>query len=394
MAEPTTTRLALRRAIGRTARMKFYLRYPNGSLEFSSDGGTSTDDVNSTEVFYCDKLAQSEGAWNNAYIYVTSTDDNIDGFERRIANFNADANAMFLDWPADTDEVPSSDDSFELLSIWPPSQVHDAINDSIRDAWRTYPDVVTDESLVVEEDKREYDISGLSDVPYRMLQIYVERSVSNLDGQITTVTDSDDFGDSNMDLSALTASTTSISDWRVGIYTGTEAGQLFTLSAASTTTQLFTVATPATTNPDTDSRFTLWNQAEQDVNWYRLLPVRFDTVEHPNKMYIQGDLGTSEGMRLRLVYLAQPVTLDADTDETTVPRYFLVNKSLAHLHDSLVNDNRADRRDHSAIAEHHDQLARAFEAQNPRRMPTGTVWQEVRGYKSGRSQIDPLGWRS
>jgi len=296
MAEPTTNRLTLRRAIGRTARMEFYLSYPNGSLNFTQ--GTSTDDVSDTEAFYCNKLAQGEGTWNNSYIYVTSTDSAIDGFERRIANFNADADALFLDWPADTDEVPSTDDSFELLSIWPPSQVHDAINDSIRDAWRTYPDVVVDETVVVEEDKREYDISGLDDVPYRMLQIYVERSVSNIDGQITTVTDSDNFGDSNMDLSALTASTSTIGDWKVGIYTGTGAGQLFTLSAASTTTQLFTVATSAVTNPDTDSKFTLWNSEEQDVNWYRILPVRFDAVEHPNKMYIQGDLGTSEGMRL------------------------------------------------------------------------------------------------
>ena len=392
MAEPTSTRLALRRAIGRTARMDFYLRYPSGSLNFDANESGDTSRVTSTTAFYCDKLPQWDKSWDNAYIYVTSTDSNIDGFERRIHAFRQPG-VMYLEWPSDTDEVPSSDDSFELLDIWPPSQVHDAINDSIRDAWRAYPDVVEDESLVIEEDKREYDISGLSDVPYRILQIYVERSVSNIDGQMTTVTDSDDFGDSSMDLSALTASTTSIGDWRAGIYTGTGAGQLFTLSAASTTTQLFTVATPSTATPDTTSKFTLWNQAEQGTNWYRILPAKFDTVEHPSKMYVQGDLETSKGMRMRLIYLAQPATLDDDTDETTVPRYFIVNKSLAHLHDSLVNDNRTDRRDHSAIAEHHDQLARAYEAQNPRRMPTGTVWQEVRGGLSGRSQIAPLGWR-
>ena len=86
MAEPTTTRLALRRAIGRTARMKFYLRYPNGSLDFTQ--GATTDDVSDTQAFYCDKLAQGEGAWNNSYIYVTSTDTDIDGFERRIASNN------------------------------------------------------------------------------------------------------------------------------------------------------------------------------------------------------------------------------------------------------------------------------------------------------------------
>ena len=55
MSEPTTTRQALRRAIGRTARMKFYLRYPDGSLQFTE--GATTDDVSSTEAFYCNKLA-------------------------------------------------------------------------------------------------------------------------------------------------------------------------------------------------------------------------------------------------------------------------------------------------------------------------------------------------
>jgi len=390
MAEPTSTRLALRRAIGRTARMKFYLRYPAGSINFSQ--GADTDDVSDTETFYCNKLAQGEGAWENSYIYVTSTDSNIDGFERRIANFNADADGMFLEWPADTDEVPSSDDSFELLDIWPPSQVHEAINDAIEDSYRTYPDVVTDEALVVEEDKRAYDISGLAVTPYRILQVYVERSGSAVRGQMTTVTDSDNFGDTTMDLSALTESTSAVADWRLGIYTGTGSGQLFIISAASTTTQMLTVATPSTTTPDTTSKYTLWNQAEEDVNWYPIINCRFDQVEHPNTIYMQGEPSASLGLRWRLKYLGHASALDADSDVTTVPKYFVKNKALANLHDSLVNDNRADRRDHSAIAEHHDQLARAYAAQNPRRLPAGTVWQEG-SMGGGTQQADPLGWR-
>ena len=124
MAEPTTSRKTLRRAIGKKARMRFYLSYKDQELLFTTSGDSNAGAC-STETFFCNKLAQGDGYWEDSYIYVMSTDANIDGLERRIVNFNADQDALYLEFPTDTDEVPTSDDKFELLDIYPAHQVHD-----------------------------------------------------------------------------------------------------------------------------------------------------------------------------------------------------------------------------------------------------------------------------
>ena len=72
MAEPTVARSTLRKAIARTDRMQFFLRYPAGSLTFTA-GGDSNASVSDTEVWYCSKQTQAEGWWRNAYIYTTTT---------------------------------------------------------------------------------------------------------------------------------------------------------------------------------------------------------------------------------------------------------------------------------------------------------------------------------
>ena len=138
MAEVTVNRQTLRRDVAKTARMNFFLRYKDQELNFTASGDSNAGTA-STEVFYCTNLTQKEGFWNNSYLYVVSTDAAKDGLERLIPNFNRERNALYLEWPCDTDEVPSSDDKFELYDIWPPSSVHEALNDAIRYSWRTFP---------------------------------------------------------------------------------------------------------------------------------------------------------------------------------------------------------------------------------------------------------------
>ena len=471
MSEPLVTRQTLRRDIAKTARMRFPLRYPDGSLSFTQ-GGDSNSGTNSTEVFYCTSLKQSEGFWNSAYIYVVSTDADRNGFERMVPNFNADQSALFLEWPCTTDQVPTSDDSFELLDVWPPHQIHDFVNDALRDSWRTFPEITEDETLVIEEDKIRYDLTGLSEQPAYMLKIFMERSQSAMLGQISTVTDSDTFGDTSMDLSDIangtlqgrvttvsgvefgdtsldlssvtTASDWSVhvydgtdedseyalvsvdtttqlmtvsafnttpdtdsfirvwnentvisSDWAASIYKGTGAGQLFEIQSADTTTQTYTVATPSTRTPDTTSKIRVWNKNREERNWYPLLAARMDRMEFPSYFDIIGDPFAYYGYRLRLSYVREPVEMTADSDETTVPQYFIKNKALAFMHDALVGDNRASRTDHVAIAEHYDTLARDFALRNPRRLPAGTIWEVEGETGSGGGygdDVNPLNW--
>jgi hypothetical protein len=328
-------------------------------------------------------------------LYVISTDTARDSFERKVVNFNADQKALYLEWPADTDEIVTSDDYFELLEMWPAHEIHDAINDVIRDSWRVFPEVLTDETVVIQEDVREYDISTLSSSrsPADIQKIWIEQNTTARQGQVssghtptTTV-----FGDTTMDLSDLTASTTASSDWRMGFYNGTGKGQLFEIASASTTTQLLTVSVAATTTPDTTTFYTLWNQNDQNENWYPIVRAEFDRLEYPTYMRIFGNPTASWGQRFRIQYIPEYNALSADSDTTTLPEYYIKNKTLAFLHDDLAEDNRADRRGHMELAETKDRLARDFAGRHPRRWPSGTIWSEANYGRDGYTE-NPMGW--
>ena len=379
MAEPTYTRKELRRAICAEARMEFYKRYPDYELTPDSDCSTTT--------LKCSKLVQAADSWKSSYIWVMSTDNARDGLERYITASGTDG-SLTLEWPCDTDQVPSTDDTFEIISMWPPSFIHEKINDVVRDEFRVYPNVVTDESIVIQEEKLEYDLTGLVPLPWQILQVYVERTTSGLYGTITSwSTDGSQFGDTTMDLSGVDT------DWKASFYYGSGAGQLFSIQSVDTAAGLITPAVPAADMPGTDTKLMLWDPTDQDLAWYPYLYCRFDQTEFPDKLYLYEDPSASYGLRFRLVYLAQSTELIADSDVTTVPQYFIVHKVLAMLHDSLSEDNRVDARRHTEIAEKHDQLARDFAMRNPRRLPQRFLWQEPGSYATGRAlQVNPLDW--
>jgi hypothetical protein len=199
-----------------------------------------------------------------------------------------------------------------------------------------------------------------------------------------------------MDLSGLTASTSTVTNWKASIYQGTGKGQLFTVSAADTTTQLLTVTSTATsyTNPDTTSKIAVWNTDQEDNNWYRMQAVRFDRWDYPSNFYIKGEPKSSHGMRFRVIYVPVKDELTADTDTTVVPRYFILHKALAILHDSLSEDNRVDSRRHMELAENHDQLARDYAQRHPRKYPPYTLWGEEDAYPGMAygDDVNPLDW--
>jgi hypothetical protein len=390
MAEVTVSRKTLRRDIAKTARMPFFLRYKDQEVGFTA-GGDSNASVASTSVFYCTNLTQEEGFWNNSYLYMVSTDAAKDGFERLIPNFNREHNAIHLEWPCDTDEVPSTDDKFEMFEMWPPSDVHDYINDAIRDSWRTFPDIVVDETFTITKRKRKYEFSEMAVQPAYVLQILAETAVNSVRGNV--ISSSENVGDT--DVEDLTISNVSGIDtnWRVSYYYNAGAGQSFGITAVDGTNNILTLDATATTSPDTGTQFRCWDPTEQRTDWYPMLSVKFDTPEHPSWMEFQGEPSASWGLRYRVIYIAQPAELTSDTDTTTVPQYFVKNKAIAFMHDSLVGDNRADARAHSNIAEHYDQLARDYALRNPRRLPDGTVWTEGQFYSGYGLEANPLAWR-
>ena len=387
MAEVEVTRKTLRRDIAKTARMPFFLRYKDQELNFTAGGSTNTPAA-STEVFYCTKLTQEDGFWNNSYLYMVSTDAAKDGLERLIPNFNRENNALYLEWPCDIDEVADTDDKFELYDMYPPSALHEGINDTIRDSWRTFPDIVTDETFVIERRQRKYQFSELAQAPAYVLQILAETVVNSVRGNVVTSSLNGSVDDLTIaDVSGIDT------NWRVSYYYNTGSGQQFGITAVDTATNILTLDATATTSPDTSTWFRCWDPTEQRTDWYPMLSVKFDAPEHPSWMEFQGEPSASWGLRYRVIYIAQPAELSADTDTTTVPQYFVKNKTLAFLHDSMVGDNRADARAHSSIAEHYDQLARDYALRNPRRLPDGTVWTESEFYSGYGIEPNPLAWR-
>ncbi len=71
MAEVTTTRKTLRRAIASEARMEFFTKY--AAKEVLVTGGPDTDatrdSIPDSNSFYCSLLTQTDGHWKNGYVY-------------------------------------------------------------------------------------------------------------------------------------------------------------------------------------------------------------------------------------------------------------------------------------------------------------------------------------
>ena len=373
MAEPTQTLANLRRAIGRLARNPFHLRYASGQLALTASTDQSTVAIVSTD------LTQDDNFWKNQWVWLPTAEE-----ERRIVAFEAAADRLIPEYPLSA--AASSGDVIELWSVWSPTQVHEAINKSIDQAWRQYPDIVTDQTIVVEEDKSIYPTSGWSSSPWKLFQVWLEQNTTMTTGQPTSAT-ATTLVDSNRDFSTFDT------DHFVSIYFGTGTGQLREVSTGDSAGSL-TVAS-WTTTPDTTSKYAVWDNGIQDVDWVRLIDYRPDQPEWPDNLYLPAEPLWATGLRMRLVYAAKPAILSSDAGTTVVPEQYITYKALSILHDGLIGDNRADRQMHASVAEYYDSLARAYLAEAPRRNPPGTIRTDGGGGVISERQDnvgDPLHW--
>jgi len=374
MAEPVSTRQQIRRAIGRLARMDFYMRYADGFVTANSTEQTTT------QIAVPD-LTQRDDFWNNSFVWqITSSED------RRINDFDVSSTAGFLGLEYPLAAASSSLDTLEITSLWSPTQIHAAINASLESVSMRYPDVVVDNSLVVEENRMQYALSGLTTTPWSIMQIYVERPASSITGNPTGAT-ATTLSDTAQDFS------TNDTDHFVSIYGGTGSGQLRETSTGSSDGVLTVAAW--TTNPDTTSLYRYWDAGNQQIDWYRVSDVRTDAVEYPDNVYFSELYSGSYGGRIKIIYLANQTSLAADSDETTVPILYITHKALSMLHDSLIGDNRVDRGVHASLAEYYDGLADKYLASSPRRRPSGTMWRGEAGgrqYDRNDNIGNPMGW--
>lgn len=346
----TITRAEIRRAICRELQMPFMRRMQTG---YSTATASSTPTLTFTDA----ALTQEDDYWNGHWWYSVTNDE-----VRKVTDFRADTNTIKLEYAATSIDTS---DAYELHSVWNAIELHAAINRAIEDAFPAFFDYVTDETLVFREDTLKYALSSLSYAPWRILKIWAELNESKITGTATSGTTST-LVNSAGPFGSVAAG------WLMSIYYGTGAGQLRTVSTASSTSLTPTVNW--TTAPDSTSKYAVWNPDEQTVHWEQVLSASFDAKEYPSYIYLNKQFSDSFGLRMRLEYTHKPTAMTSDASVTAVPMEFLISKTLSILFGQKVNDNRADRARYTTLEEYRRQLAEQYRQVRSFQQPDATVW--------------------
>ena len=367
MAEPTSTRTVLRRAICQELHMPF-MRRTNG--ESTVGASPTTTRVTDTALFV------NEDGWNNHWWYSITRDE-----VRRIIDTQSATTEIVLEYPA---TLPVAGEKYEIHTVFNAHEIHGAINRALDDAFPAFFDYVTDESLVVKEDTLKYDISGLTSIPWRISKLFIERNDTRIMGTATS-------GAVGSVTDTTKTFTTVESGWKLSIYAGTGAGQLRIVSTAVGSVLSPTVAfSPA---PDSTSKYAVWNPSEETSQWENILHVGFDAKEYPTYFYLGRPFPDSLGLRFRLEYSSRPSALTLEASTTVVPKEFIISKALSILFGQKVNDNRADRTRYANLEEYRRQLAEQYRANRAFNQPDITIWQNPKSLLSssyGSSQENPF----
>jgi hypothetical protein len=361
MAKPVSTRTSLRRAIAGELSMPFFQRYDSS---LTADSGSTISKVIDAD------LTQEDDYWKNSWLYISSDTATANvGAVRQVTRFIAADNALLPEY--DLPSAASTGTGFELHTVFSPFETHRAINRAIQEGFPAFYDIVTDESMIVEEDKLAYDISDLTYDPWIISAVYIEQG-DDVKSGVVTAGAATYITDTNLDTTGIDT------DWKVSIYDGTGKGQM--RDVKSVATNRVTTSTGASSDafspvPDTTSKYKLWDTAEQKTDWYRMTAARFDKPEFPSKMYLTKNPTGAYGMRFRLIYATQPAELSADSDETVVPREYIINRAVEILAASRIASTRADREKYAAMEQMSRIKADTFREKNSFRMPT-TIWQE------------------
>ncbi len=377
MSKPTVTREQLRRAISLELKMEFPRRYPDGYL--TCDATSTVDKIIASE------LAQEDGFWSGGWWYCngdTTTTSLLLDEVRQIDAFNANEDSLFLEYALPS--TPSTTTQFEIHNIFNAIEIHQAIDRAIQTAFPHFFDIIEDETLVYQEDVLSYSLASLTYAPWLVSEVYIEQPSDSLTGTATASSNTS-ITDSSADFSNVAAG------WLVSIYDGTGKSQLRTVTSVTGTTQL-NVAT-WTTNPDTTSKYRVWDPNEEDYQWFRVTDAYFDSKEYPSYLYLRHSKWTSAyGARIRLVYAAPASSLTTDASTTVVPKEYVINKAIEILATSRIGDTRADSAKYASMAKFYGDAALRYAVSHAFRLET-TLWQErSAGYPSSIGDPDPLAW--
>src|SRR3990167_5802431 len=378
MTQPTVTRSDLRDQIALRMGMEFHKRY----------GGSGTIDsyVAGTPAIVDAALVQSADYWNQRWLMVLpaiagSADPA--GDIRRVTDF-ATPGSVTLDQALSAS--PTAGTLYQMFDVYSPYEIHAAINNANREGAKTFFGVQVDEdTLVVKTNTLEYAFTSLSPTPWKIYNIWVELPSSVIRGTATAgaaTTLTDTAHNFVTDGAAAT--------WKVSIYDGTGAGQVRTISSVSGS-QL-TIPT-WTTNPDSTSKYCIWNPSEQYQDWKQILGVRFDRQEFPSKMYLHARYESYAGMRLRFQYSYKPSDMTDDDDTTPVLPEFIVPWAMKELYEMRTDSSRVDRPHYVSKTERLRVEAEQARASSEMHEPAMSLFMYDApdgGY--GGSLDDPMGW--
>jgi hypothetical protein len=350
MAEPTVTRSDLRHELCRRLGMEFFQRV--------GTSGTSTATGSITTLVDTTRLKQANDVWNGSYLYLTST-----GSVRLINDFVSTSGTV--SWLPALGSASGNGTTYEIHTNFTADQIHDAINSAIEDGFPEFFEVTTDETTALTQDTLEYTLPG---TPYFVLSMWLE-SVNEKDkGTVSSHQSTTTLTDNTKSWT-----TNAFDNMQVAIYDGTGKGQNRVISGNSAT-QL-TVPT-WTTNPNSTSKYVIKDITEEVADWHRIVAARFDQTFYPATTYLTSRYSAHAGHSLRVVYVAKPARLTADSGTTVIPREYIIRKALAYLHASRIGDSRADSDRHRYLQQMYESMAEIYKLQNKFRLPKSTMWIE------------------
>jgi hypothetical protein len=366
MAEETSTRTALRRKICKELRMPFFRRVGTSSTVAASSTTSSIIDT---------KLTQPEGTWSGSWFFNVST-----GEVSLIRSFTANDDTLRIEKPCASSPVGNT---YEIHSIWNADEVHDAINEAIRLGRRTFPQTITDETIVLQEEVLTYAISGLTNLPWVISKIWVEQRSNCERGNVvsaaaTTVT-----------LPSMPTGVSSL--WRISIFGGKGAGQ--TRTCGTPTVNTFSV-TAWTTIPDTTSKYVLYDASEEIISWKPFNNFHLDTEEFPDTLYMNKLHQSFYGMRLRLEMLSVSQELTTEASTTNLPAEYIKAKSCAILHGQALSNTKADKDMHYAEYKRYGDESDAYVVRNAMHTPGVRFRSPITDHTYGNDNNNPLSWET
>jgi len=379
MTRPTNTRTTLRRAVAMRLMMPFARRVAAGFSDATS-GSTSM-------LFDLLVLSQPWDFWKGQWMFFPTT-----GEVRQILTSSPQTKGVQFEYPLAA--AVSTGLDYEIHSVFNAIEIHEAINQAILSSYPSFFETVEDQSIVICEDKMEYDLTAITPAVGLVHEVALERPVNGL---FTTVS-SDTYagGVETITLPAGTDLSPVSAGWYVSIYDGAGKGIAKVITEVNNT--LKTVKFASATDPGltSTSKCSLWDPNDQQLDWYRMKYVHFSSKEWPSSLRLYSPIRSYVGSRLRIKHSTMPSILSTEASTTVVPKEYIIAKAISILAGSRIGDNRVDRQRYAIMQDIYEKEAEAFKIQNFFRLPDSELFMEGRdsGHLSEFDPLgDPLGWR-